>query len=156
MGGNQNDSLQDKHNFINGAQTKRIEFTVNNDSNYANGEPKTAGLNKPNQSGLNKDDMMRWRSDKVSPSLYQKLIKNKEMEHIQQRPRFTEKLVQQNSLKVGRQSEPNNISSNNRSRGNRQTQNHLYINEQPSIGSSLLTTNQKNEIESAASINQHM
>ena len=38
-----------------------------------------------------KDDMVRWRSDKVSPSLYQKLIKNKEMENH----KFVEKLANQ-------------------------------------------------------------
>ena len=79
-----------------------------------------------NNGGLKNDDMMRWRSDKVSPSLYQKLIKNKEMEKIH-RPRFTEKLVEQSSLKAARQSEPNNLASN-RSKVNNAAQN-LYINE---------------------------
>ena len=41
-----------------------------------------------------KDDLVRWRSDKVSPSLYQKLIKNKEMEKIQSH-KFVEKLANQ-------------------------------------------------------------
>ena len=87
MNGTEEAYLQAQHSFINGADTKRIEFAVSNDSENQTSQQQAVVASTGNL----KDDMVRWRSDKVSPSLYQKLIKNKEMENH----KFVEKLANQ-------------------------------------------------------------
>lgn len=87
MNGTEEAYLQAQHSFINSADTKRIEFAVSNDSENQTSQQQAVVASSENL----KDDMVRWRSDKVSPSLYQKLIKNKEMENH----RFVEKLANQ-------------------------------------------------------------